>query len=119
MRYAALSLLVLLPLMATTAAPRSAQPPIDFKTEVQPILARCTPCHFPGGSMYARLPFDRGETVTKLGTKLFSRVKNEKDQATIRRFLSEQAQPAPVPVQPHEAARTGRPSRVRTPLPPQ
>jgi len=37
---------------------------------VRPILEqRCTPCHFTGGKMYARLPFDRAETIVKLGEK--------------------------------------------------
>lgn len=123
MRYAALSLLVLLPLVATTAAPKPAPPPdvpLVFAKDVQPILARCTPCHFPGGSMYAQLPFDRGETVVKLGTKLFSRIKSEKEQATIRRFLSEQAAaavPSKVPVRAQVVA--PRASRLRMPSPPQ
>jgi hypothetical protein len=46
-----------------------------FAKDVRPILEhRCQPCHFTGGKMYARLPFDRLETIEKLGTtKLFTR----------------------------------------------
>ena len=40
--------------------------------------------------MYARLPFDRPETIRKLGLKLFTRIKDEPSQATIRRFLGQQ-----------------------------
>jgi hypothetical protein len=65
-------------------APKSA-----FTTSVRPILERrCQPCHFPGGKMYERLPFDRPETIVKLGTKLFTRIKDEKDRDVIRKFLS-------------------------------
>src|SRR6185369_10088225 len=60
-----------------------------FATTVRPILEqRCQPCHFPGGKMYARLPFDRPETIVKLGTKLFTRIKDEKEREAIRKFLS-------------------------------
>ena len=63
---------------------------MDFARDVQPILAgRCQPCHFPGGRMYDRLPFDRPETIRQLGTKLFTRVKDEGSQATIRQFLEQ------------------------------
>ena len=39
--------------------------------------------------MYEKLPFDRPETIRALGTKLFTRIKDEKDQATIRAFLEQ------------------------------
>ena len=70
--------------------PRKAPGPVDFDGNVRPILAtRCQPCHFPGGSMHAKLPFDRPETIHKLGTRLFTRIKNEDEQAVIRTFLAQ------------------------------
>lgn len=66
---------------------------VDFETQVRPILAsRCTPCHFEGGTMYKRLPFDRPETIKTLGTKLFTRIKDEKEQRLIRDFLAQQTE---------------------------
>ena len=63
---------------------------MDFTRDVRPILEqRCQPCHFPGGRMYERLPFDRPETIRQLGPKLFTRIKDESSQATIRAFLSQ------------------------------
>ncbi len=63
--------------------------PVDFKTQIRPILEqRCQPCHFEGGKMYGRLPFDRPETITKLGTKLFTRIHDEKQRELIRQFLA-------------------------------
>jgi hypothetical protein len=59
-----------------------------FDTDVKPILeAQCKPCHFPGGAQYQHLPFDRPETIKKLGEKLFTRIKDEKDRRVIREFL--------------------------------
>jgi len=40
--------------------------------------------------MYERLPFDRPETIKKLGTKLFTRLKDEKEQRLIQEFLSQE-----------------------------
>jgi hypothetical protein len=60
----------------------------DFETDIKPIFqARCQPCHFQGGKVYEKLPFDKPETITKLGTRLFTRIKDEKEQQRIREFL--------------------------------
>src|ERR1044072_5589366 len=85
------------PALSTVSAPEPAQPVsstrVDFNTQVRPIFeSRCTPCHFAGGTMYERLPFDRPETIEKLGTKLFTRIKDEKEQRLIRDFLAQQAE---------------------------
>jgi hypothetical protein len=61
-----------------------------FNTNVRPILAaKCQPCHFEGGKVYAQLPFDSPKTIRKLGTRLFSRIKDENEQALIRTFLAQ------------------------------
>jgi hypothetical protein len=71
-------------------SPPQSAPRVDFKTQIQPLLeARCRPCHFSGGKMYARLPFDNPQTIRTLGTKLFTRIKDEKDQALILSFLDQ------------------------------
>ena len=63
---------------------------VSFETDIQPILkAKCQPCHFSGGRMYDKLPFDRAETIRKLGTKLFTRIRDEQDQKLIKQFLSQ------------------------------
>jgi hypothetical protein len=62
----------------------------DFETDLKPIFqARCQPCHFQGGKVYDKMPFDRPETITRLGAKLFTRIKDEKEQRLIREFLSQ------------------------------
>ncbi|MDX6613135.1 MAG: hypothetical protein QOD75_2321 [Blastocatellia bacterium] len=63
---------------------------VDFQTQVKPILeARCQGCHFTGGKMYQRLPFDRPETIKTLGEKLFTRLKDEPERRVIRDFLAQ------------------------------
>jgi len=62
----------------------------DFNSEIKPIFqARCQPCHFQGGKVYEKMPFDKPETITRLGTKLFTRIKDEKEQRLIREFLAQ------------------------------
>jgi hypothetical protein len=62
----------------------------DFDKEIKPIFqSRCQPCHFPGGKVYDRMPFDKPATITRLGTKLFTRIKDEKEQQLIREFLAQ------------------------------
>jgi hypothetical protein len=64
--------------------------PVDFQSQVLPLLvSRCSPCHFPGGSMYSRLPFDQEATLEQLGTKLFTRIKKPEEQAILIRFLAQ------------------------------
>ena len=75
-------------LLASRRVPAAASAHADFAA-VRPILdAHCQPCHFPGGKMYERLPFDRPETIVKLNTRLFTRIKKDEEQAVIRQFLA-------------------------------
>ena len=63
---------------------------VDFETQLKPIFkSKCMPCHFSGGQMYAPLPFDKPETIRKLGTKLFTRIKEENDRRLIEDFLTQ------------------------------
>ena len=77
------SMLATSPVSSTTAT----KP--DFDKEIKPILqTRCMPCHFQGGKVYDKMPFDKPETVTRLGEKMFTRIKDEKEQQLIREFLA-------------------------------
>jgi hypothetical protein len=79
-------------LLASSPAPQPKAQPVDFETQVRPILeARCQPCHFTGGKMYKQLPFDRPQTIRTLGTKMFTRIKDEREQGILRAFLAQQA----------------------------
>ena len=78
--------------MVVLGSPASAAPKarVDFDTQVKPILqSKCMPCHFSGGQMYDRLPFDRPATIKKLGMRLFTRIKDENDRRLIEDFLTQ------------------------------
>ncbi len=78
------------PSMLATSAPLAGATKRDFEKEIKPIFqSRCLPCHFQGGKVYDKLPFDKPETISKLGTKLFTRIKDEKEQRLIREFLAQ------------------------------
>ena len=83
-------------LLASSPAPQPRAQTVDFEKQVRPILeTRCQPCHFPGGKMYERLPFDRAQTIRSLGNKMFTRIKDEREQAILRAFLAESAPARP------------------------
>lgn len=92
MRSVALVLLVISPALLWQRVSVHARKTVDFRTDIQPILERkCQPCHFAGGKMYDKLPFDRGATVVQLGTtRLFTRIKDESERALIRDFIAQQ-----------------------------
>ena len=63
---------------------------VDFDTQLKPIFkSKCMPCHFTGGQVYDRLPFDRPETIRKLGARLFTRIKEEDTRRLIEDFLAQ------------------------------
>ena len=63
---------------------------VDFDTQLKPIFkSKCMPCHFSGGQMYDRLPFDQPATIRKLGTKLFTRIKEDENRRLIEDFLTQ------------------------------
>jgi peptidoglycan/xylan/chitin deacetylase (PgdA/CDA1 family) len=65
------------------------QPAAYFETHVKPVVAKCRPCHFPGGKVYAQLPFDNPQTLRQLGAKLFTRIQQKEEQEVIRTFLAQ------------------------------
>src|SRR5829696_2426558 len=75
---------------ASTAAAAAPKARVDFDSQVKPILqSKCMPCHFSGGQMYDSLPFDKPATIRKLGTRLFTRIKEEHDRKLIEDFLTQ------------------------------
>lgn len=62
---------------------------ISFSAQIEPILkARCNPCHFPGGKMYEKLPFDQPKTIVDHQEVILKRIKDEKESALFRQFLA-------------------------------
>ena len=63
---------------------------LNFKLAVQPIFEKnCSPCHFPGGKMYDRLPFDKSHTVVDHHTMILKRLKKKEDISLIRQYLQQ------------------------------
>jgi hypothetical protein len=90
--FASLLLVSLFVLFATLTSIKTMAERPTFASDIRPLLeSSCQPCHFQGGKMYEKLPFDNPETITKLGTKLFTRIKSEDQQRVIRKFLSKQS----------------------------
>jgi hypothetical protein len=75
--------------MPLKQAPADSQQVDYFTSKILPIVSKCQPCHFKGGKVYAQLPFDDPKTIRHLGTKLFTRIRDEKEQAAIRAFLAQ------------------------------
>lgn len=62
---------------------------IDFTSQVQPILVKnCSPCHFTGGKMYERMPFDKDTTIFNHQAGILRRIKGE-ENTLIRSFVEQ------------------------------
>ena len=60
----------------------------SFTSDIAPILSKnCQPCHFPGGKVFAKLPFENYFTVKKLGLKLNTRFKKEEQQTLVKSWV--------------------------------
>jgi len=76
------------PAAAAEPPPAAAPAGADlFVSSVRPILeAHCTPCHFPGGKMYERMPFDKSETLASHREGALKRLKGD-DRAALEAWL--------------------------------
>jgi len=63
---------------------------VNYKTQVLPILQKkCSPCHFTGGKMYERMPFDKSETIVSHEAGILKRIKDEQENILIRQFIQQ------------------------------
>lgn len=61
---------------------------VNFKTQLQPVFQKnCSPCHFPGGKMYEKMPFDKGETILSHEAGIVKRIKNENELIILKQFI--------------------------------
>ena len=87
---------------APTTSPASAaaakpEAPDAFERDVKPLLMRkCAPCHAPGGSLYARLPFDDPEVVRPRAQKIRGRLKPD-EWTLLERWLNLPPEPPSPP----------------------
>ena len=63
---------------------------IYFSSQVKPIFVKnCSPCHFPGGKMYQRLPFDQDTTIINHETGILIRIKAAEEIKIIKNFIQQ------------------------------
>ena len=63
---------------------------INFAKQVQPIFVQhCSPCHFPGGKMYMRMPFDQDTTIINHETGILRRIKGKEETLMITSFIAQ------------------------------
>lgn len=61
---------------------------VSFDADIKPILqAHCQPCHFTGGKMYARMPFDQPKTIRDHKEGIFRRIKDPEELKKLTAFL--------------------------------
>ena len=76
------------PVMNTAGKTLEAGDTIQFSSHVQPIMQkRCTPCHFTGGKMYERMPFDKDTTIINHQASVLKRIKDEEENSIVRKFV--------------------------------
>jgi hypothetical protein len=62
---------------------------IDFATQVQPILIKnCSPCHFTGGKMYEKMPFDKDSTIINHEKGILKRIKGD-ENVLLKTFIQQ------------------------------
>jgi len=53
---------------------------INYALQIQPLLQqKCSPCHFTGGKMYERMPFDKGATIINHEEGIVRRLSKDQD----------------------------------------
>ena len=64
---------------------------ISFAGQIEPILVKkCSPCHFTGGKMYERMPFDKDTTIISHQAGILRRIKGE-ENTLIRSFIGQRS----------------------------
>jgi len=75
-------------MMETVFQQHSCCKKIDFVKQVQPVLEKnCSPCHFTGGKMYEKLPFDKDTTFLNHNEAILKRIKEENENAVLKAFV--------------------------------
>lgn len=67
---------------------QSADSVYTFQKDIAPLLKQnCTPCHYPGGKVFRKLPFEDYRTVRTLGKKLNTRFNKEDQQRVVNQWV--------------------------------
>jgi hypothetical protein len=61
---------------------------VNYNKEILPVLQKkCSPCHFPGGKLYEKLPFDNPVTILNHETGVFKRIKDQSEAGLIKEYI--------------------------------
>jgi hypothetical protein len=61
---------------------------VNFNATILPILQKkCSPCHFKGGKMYEKMPFDKSVTILNHETGILKRIKEPPEAGLIKQFI--------------------------------
>lgn len=72
---------------ATVSAPKDS---VSFISQIQPILQKnCSPCHFTGGKMYERMPFDAAQTLLAHKDGILKRFKQEEENGLLKKYIEQ------------------------------
>ena len=63
---------------------------VNYNSDLLPILQKkCSPCHFAGGKMYERMPFDNPVTILSHQAGILKRMKDQPEAALIKQFVEQ------------------------------
>ncbi len=63
---------------------------IHSTSQVMPMLQKkCSPCHFEGGKMYAKMPFDKVATLITHQAGMLKRLESENEKELLKKFIRE------------------------------
>ena len=63
---------------------------VNYNKDLLPVLQKkCSPCHFAGGKMYERMPFDNSLTILSHEAGILKRFKDQPGAALIKQFIQQ------------------------------
>lgn len=66
---------------------------VGFEVQILPILKnRCSPCHFPGGTMYKPMPFDQAKTILQHQPGVLKRFNDAVEKQLLEHFFAQRKQ---------------------------
>ena len=61
---------------------------LDYKSVILPLLQKnCSPCHFSGGKMYEKMPFDKPLTIINHAVGALKRFSNKNEKELLNQFF--------------------------------
>ena len=62
----------------------------DYQKTLEPLFRKnCSPCHFPGGKMYERMPFDQDSTIIHHQGGIMKRISKADERKLINDYIEQ------------------------------